>query len=65
MRLALVFVSICSLALLCVARAADIVATATVNFVVDAFTKTFASAPFLIDNGHPRSPLASMRAGLA
>lgn len=26
---------------------------------------TFAKAPFLVDNGHPRSPLASMRAGLA
>lgn len=24
-----------------------------------------AKAPFVIDNGHPRSPLASMRAGLA
>lgn len=24
-----------------------------------------ASAPFVIDNSHPRSPLASMRAGMA
>lgn len=24
-----------------------------------------AKAPFIIENGHPRSPLASMRAGLA
>lgn len=24
-----------------------------------------AKAPFVIDNGHPRSPLASLRAGLA
>lgn len=64
MRIFSAFLAMTCLALAFVVRATSTALAATFDFVIN-LVPVDARAVFSLDNGHPRSPLASMRAGLA